>query len=81
MLLLDDLLLSPLRGLMFLARRIDEKVQEEQTAESARLTATLADLYRELEAGRITEEDFDHRERLLLDRLERLGSFAENGNV
>lgn len=80
MLLLDDFLLSPFRGLMFVARKIDEAVREERAAESARITAALVDLHRGLECGRITDEEFDRQERLLLDRLERPGTSEENGD-
>ncbi len=72
MLLLDDLLMLPFRGLLFVARKVHEAVEEERAAEPARITAQLTELHRRLESGNIDEREFDRQEQVLLDRLERL---------
>ena len=70
MLLVDDLLLAPLTGLLWVFRKIHEAAQEEMLGEADAITQELRDLYMMLETGRITEAEFDARERALLDRLE-----------
>ena len=70
MLLVDDLLLAPWRGLMFVLREIDQAVREEREADHRRIMGELADLNRQLDEARITEAEFEAREQSLLDRLE-----------
>ena len=70
MLLVDDLLLAPLTGLLWVFRKIHEAAQEEMLGEADAITQELRDLYMMLETGRVTEAEFDARERELLDRLE-----------
>jgi hypothetical protein len=47
--------------------------------EGERLTAELGDLHRRLEAGAISEREFDVREREILDRLDELKARGESG--
>lgn len=72
MLLIDDIVLAPYRGLLWSLRKIREQAAAELNGESERIRDTLAGLYRELEAGAITEAEFERRESILLDRLEAL---------
>jgi len=69
-LLVDDLLLAPVTGLLWVFRKIHEAAQEEMLGEADAITQELRDLYMMLETGRVTEAEFDARERALLDRLE-----------
>ena len=70
MLLVDDLLLAPLTGLLWIFGKIHDAAQEEIAGEADAITEELRELYMMLETGRITEAEFDARERTLLDRLE-----------
>ena len=70
MLLVDDLVLAPLTGLLWVFRKIHDAAQEEMLGEADAITQELRDLYMMLETGRVTEAEFDARERALLDRLE-----------
>ena len=70
MLLVDDLLLAPIHGLLWVFGKIHEAAQEEIAGEADAITAELSQLYMMLETGRITEAEFDARERILLDRLD-----------
>ena len=70
MLLVDDLLLAPVRGLLWVFEKIHDAAQEEIAGEADAVTAELRELYMMLETGRITEAEFDDREKTLLDRLE-----------
>ena len=67
MLILDNLLLSPL---LWIFREINESVQKEQAGEAEAVTRSLSELYMKLDTGAITEEEFDAAEAVLLDRLD-----------
>ena len=72
MLVIDDILLSPLHGLGFIVRQIQHAAEQEQANESDNLRAELSELYMMLETRQITEEEFAAREAPLLDRLDRV---------
>lgn len=72
MFLLDDLLMLPIRTLLWSARKLDEAARQELAAEGERIVGELSELYRLLEGGAITEEEFAAREKVLLDRLDEL---------
>jgi hypothetical protein len=80
MLLLDDILLFPIKSIFWMFREIHNAAQEELASETEDITAELSELYMMLETGRITEEEFDAREKELLDRLDEIqerGSLIE----
>ena len=62
MLLVDDLLLSPL---LWVFREINEAVQQEKAGEAEAVTRSLGELYMKLETGAITEEEFAAEEKQL----------------
>jgi hypothetical protein len=72
MLIVDDILTAPFKGLIWLCREIHEAAEQEQAGEADRLTAQLSELYMRLETGQITEAEFDTREKELLDRLDQI---------
>jgi len=72
MFLVDDLLLSPIKGIFWVFREIHDAAQQELAGESEAITAALSELYMKLETGQITEAEFDAQEKVLLDRLDRL---------
>ena len=76
MFLIDDVLLAPIHGVVWLGRQIQEAAEKEQAGESDELTAQLSELYMKLETGQITEEQFDAQEKVLLDRLDRIQETA-----
>ena len=67
MLILDNLLLSPL---LWIFREINESVHKEQAGEAEAVTRALSELYMKLDAGAITEQEFEAEESVLLDRLD-----------
>ena len=74
MLLVDNILFSPFRGILWIFREIRDIAQEELDGEAKSVTEQLQTLYMQLETGRITEAEFEAGERLLLDRLEAIES-------
>ncbi len=81
MLLIDDLLTAPLRGLFFVLQEINAAVQAERAADERQLVVELAELYRKLDSGQVTEADFEAGEDRLLHRLDALrgGGEADGG--
>ncbi len=84
MFLLDDLVVAPAKFVLWIVRQVHEAAKEELSGERQRLTAELGQLHAMLESGRLGEDEFDVRERTLLDRLdaldEQLADTAESGD-
>jgi hypothetical protein len=72
MFVVDDLLMAPARGLLWIFQEIHRAAQEEQVTDAESITAELSALYMRLETGKLTEEEFDAEEKLLLERLDRI---------
>jgi len=72
MLLIDDILLFPARGVGWLVDKVRQAAQQELANESDNLRAELSELYMMLETGKITEAEFSARETVLLHRLDRV---------
>lgn len=70
MLVIDNILLFPLRSLMNVIFQIYEAVEQEYENEGEAIRAELRELYMKLEANQITEKEFDDAEKVLLDRLD-----------
>jgi hypothetical protein len=84
MVLVDDLLMFPIRSLFWVFREIRNAAQEELATEADSITAELSNLYMRLDTGKISEEEFAAEEKTLLERLERTqkrgrGLEAEDG--
>ena len=72
MILLDDILLAPIKGVLWIFEEIVNAAEEDLAAESDRIKDRLREMYMQLETGQITEAAFDAEESLLLDRLDEL---------
>src|SRR5271166_4659376 len=68
MLLIDDLLLSPISGFKFILRTL-ARTAEEQYTDDAHIKERLLELQTELEEGNITEEQYVVEEREVLAEL------------
>jgi hypothetical protein len=83
MLLIDDILLSPMRGFFWIFREIYNAALEETANEADSITMKLSELYMMLETGSISEQEFDVLEKELLDRLEAIrepGALSDDYN-
>jgi hypothetical protein len=58
----------PFRGLLRVFKEIASRAEEELNDERPTM-AELTDLYRKLEAGAVTEAEFERREGVLVERL------------
>jgi len=63
MFILDDILLFPIKSILWMFREIHNAAQQELATEAETITADLSELYMMLETGRITEDEFDTREK------------------
>jgi hypothetical protein len=77
MFLIDDILLAPAKGVLWVFQEIHDAAQQEMAGESEAITAALSELYMRLETEQITEAEFDAQEKVLLDRLDRLQAEEE----
>jgi len=68
MLLIDDLLLSPISGFKFILRTL-ARAAEEQYTDDAPIKERLLELQTLLEDGAITEEEYVEQERAILVQL------------
>ena len=72
MFVVDDLLMAPAHGLLWIFREIHRAAQEEMVSDAESITAELSALYMRLETGKLTEEEFTAEEKLLLERLDKI---------
>jgi hypothetical protein len=73
-LIVDDLLAAPIKGLIWVFEEIQKNASAEQHARRDEIMAALSALYRDLEQGAITDDTFDAREQALLDELDALNA-------
>ena len=78
MLIVDDILFFPVRGIFWIFREIHKAAKEELGNEAESITDQLRNLYMQLETSRISEQQFDDQEKLLLDRLDRIEADSES---
>ena len=76
MLLVDDLVTSPVNFVLWIMRQVHEAAEKELNDEADRIPVQLAELHRLLESRQITEQEFEEREGELLDRLDELNQRA-----
>jgi len=79
MFLIDDILMAPAHGLLWIFKEIHHAVEEEQANEAEAITAKLSELYMMLETGQMTEAEFDAAEKTLLDRLDAIKERESGG--
>jgi len=72
--LIDDILLSPVRGILWVFQEIRNSAMEEARNESESITQQLRSLYMQLETGKLSDVEFDEQEKQLLDRLDEIQS-------
>lgn len=77
MFILDDILLSPLKGLIWVADKVDQAAAKELYGKD-NLKDKLMELQLRFELDEITEEEYTKQEGELLDRLSK--AMEENGS-
>jgi len=69
MFLIDDILLSPLKMIVWLGQKLDEVAQKEFSDEG-RIKEKLMELQLRFELDEINEEEYNRQEKELLERLD-----------
>jgi len=77
MFLIDDILLAPLKGVIFIAEKINEVIEKEMSDEGS-IKERLMALQLKFEMDEIGEEEYDKREDELLKTLERIRTEKQN---
>lgn len=72
MFLIDDILLAPIKGIIWIAEKIRDIAEKELEDTPEKLQRELLDLQMVLETEQITEEEYKKREEDILKRLEAL---------
>ncbi len=81
MLIVDDILTAPFRGLLWIFQEVAEAAAKEQEAEGDQIRDRLRELYMLLDTGEITEDEFDAEEGGLLDRLDEIEEAEGRGEA
>jgi hypothetical protein len=76
--IIDDLILAPAKGFMWLVRELHDAAERDIAATRDDAMRQLQSLHMKLEAGHITEDEFDQREAELLDLIETIDQRLEN---
>ena len=77
MFLIDDILLAPIKGIIFLAEKINEVVEKE-TSDEGSIKERLMNLQLKFEMDEITEEEYDKKEDELLKLLDNIREEKQN---
>lgn len=77
MFLIDDILMAPIKGIIFLAEKINEVVEKE-TSDEGSIKERLMELQMKFEMDEITEEEYDQKEDELLKLLESIREEKQN---
>ncbi|MGB2762155.1 MAG: gas vesicle protein GvpG [Minisyncoccales bacterium] len=70
--LIDDILLAPVKGVVWIAEKVRDIALEEIEDTPEKLQRELLDLQMELEVEQITEKEYQKKEKDILERLESL---------
>ena len=78
MFLIDNILLAPLKGVVWLGKKIDEVVEKE-FSDQGRIKEELMHLQLRFEMDEISEEEYKRQEKELLERLDAIRKAKEEG--
>jgi hypothetical protein len=76
MFLLDDILLAPLKGVIWLGKKVYE-VGEKELNDTGRIKEDLMALQLRFELDEINEQEYNEKEKELLDRLDAITNAEE----
>ncbi len=76
MILIDDILLSPLKFIVWLGKKVDDIVEQELSDEG-RLKEKLMQLQLRFEMDEMSEKEYDKQEKELLTRLDAIRKTKE----
>jgi len=68
MFLIDDILLAPLKGVIWIGEKLNE-IAEKEFSDEGRIKEKLMELQLKFEMDEISEEEYNRQEKELLERL------------
>jgi len=71
MFILDDILLAPIKGIVWIGQKIEE-VAKRETSDKSKIQENLLELQMRLELEEITESEYEKEEKKLLADLNRI---------
>jgi Gas vesicle protein G len=77
MFLIDDILMAPLKGIIFLGNKINEVIEKE-TSDEGSIKERLMRLQLQFEMDEIDEEEYDRKEDEILQLLEQVRKDKQN---
>lgn len=80
MFLLDDILLAPLKGVIWMGKKINEIVEKE-ISDEGRIKEKLMELQLRFELDEISEEEYKRQEKELLERLDAIRKAKETATA
>jgi len=78
MFLIDDILLSPLNGIIWLGKKIND-LAEREFSDQGLIKEKLMEAQLKFEMDEISEEEYNKQEKELLGRLDRIKKAEEEG--
>ena len=76
MFLIDSILLAPLKGVMWMGRKLGDMAQKE-LSDKGRIKEELMRLQLQFELDEINQKEYDQKEKELLDRLDAITNAEE----
>jgi len=76
MFLIDSILLAPVKGVVWLAEKLNE-ITEKELSDTGRIKEELMALQLRFELDEITEQEYNEKEKELLDRLDAITESKE----
>jgi len=76
MFLIDDILLAPLKGVIWIGEKLDE-IAEKEFSDEGRIKEKLMELQLKFEMDEISEEEYNRQEKELLERLDAIRKAKE----
>lgn len=76
MFLIDDILLAPLKGVIWIGEKINE-VSEKEFSDEGRIKEKLMELQLRFELDEISEDEYEKHEKELLERLDAIRKAKE----
>jgi len=74
--LIDDILLAPLKGVIWIGERLNE-IAEKEFSDEGRIKEKLMELQLKFEMDEISEEEYNRQEKELLERLDAIRKAKE----
>lgn len=80
MFLIDDILLAPLKGVVWIGKKINEVAEKEQLSNEGEIKEKLMELQFKFELDEIDVEEYDKQEKEILEQLDAIRMANEVGN-